>query len=41
MKWKEHDTEKWHARMASIECVFIKREDVIIVITVYPGGEII
>ena len=35
MKWKEQDTEKWHAYMAGIECVFIKEEDTLFVITVY------
>ena len=39
MKWKENDTEKWHANMAGIECVFIKEEDTLIIITVYPGGK--
>ena len=24
MKWKEKNSEKWHANMASIECVFLK-----------------
>lgn len=38
MKWKEKDAEKWHAKMAGIECVFIKSEDLIYVITVYPAG---
>ena len=35
MKWKEEDNDKWHASMAGIECVFIKKEDKIFVITVY------
>ena len=34
MKWKE-DGDKWHASMAGIECVFIKEEDAIFMITVY------
>ena len=38
MKWKEKHNEKWHARMAGIECVFIKKEDFLFVITVYPEG---
>jgi hypothetical protein len=24
MKWKEKNTEKWHANMSGIECVFLK-----------------
>lgn len=39
MKWKEACSEKWHARMAGIEAVFICDEDAIFVITVYPAGE--
>lgn len=35
MKWKEQGTDKWHASMAGIECVFTKKEDIIFVITVY------
>ena len=38
MKWKEEDSDKWHASMAGIECVFIKEEDAIFVITVYKDG---
>ncbi|MBI5001862.1 DUF4258 domain-containing protein [Candidatus Woesearchaeota archaeon] len=37
MKWKEHDTEKWHANMAGTECVFVKEEDTLFVITVYKN----
>lgn len=38
MKWKEHNADKWHANMAGIECVFIKNNDEIFVITVYKNG---
>ena len=38
MKWKEKDTEKWHANMAEIECVFMRKEEGIFVITVYLNG---
>ena len=34
MKWKENE-DKWHASMAGMECVFIKKEGSIFVITVY------
>ena len=37
MKLKEKDTEKWHANMAGIECVFMKEEDALFVITVYKN----
>ncbi len=37
MKWKEIDNDKWHANMSSIECVFLKKEDVIFIITVYEN----
>ena len=39
MKWKEEDSNKWHASMAGIECVFIKEEDAIFVITVYKEAD--
>lgn len=39
MKWKEENTEKWHARMASFECVFVKQEESYFVITVYASGD--
>jgi len=41
MKWKEKDCEKWHANLAGVECVFMKKENVIFVITVYEseGGK--
>ncbi|MBS3137514.1 hypothetical protein J4232_03710 [Candidatus Woesearchaeota archaeon] len=35
MRWKEKDTEKWHANMAGVECVFMKNEDALFIITVY------
>ena len=35
MKWKETDNEKWHANMAEIECVFMRKEEGIFVITFY------
>lgn len=38
MKWKEEREEKWHARMMGTECVFMRKEDNIFVITVYPEG---
>lgn len=38
MKWKETNSEKWHAKMAGIEAVFLC-EDAIFVITVYPAGD--
>lgn len=38
MKWKEKNTEKWHANMVGIECVFLKKDDAIFVITVYENG---
>ena len=39
MKWKEEDSDKWHAGMAGIECVFIKEQDAIFVITVYKEAD--
>lgn len=40
MKWKEQQTEKWHANMSGYECVFIKQENnVYFVITVYANGD--
>ena len=38
MKWKEKDADKYHARMAGVECVFTKKEDTLFVVTVYPSG---
>ena len=39
MKWKEKNSDKWHASMSGIECVFLKNDDAIFVITVYQSGE--
>ncbi len=39
MKWKEQQTEKWHAQMAGLEVVFMREEKNIIVITVYKAGK--
>lgn len=38
MKWKEKNSEKWHARTGGLECVFVKQENSLVVITVYLGG---
>lgn len=38
MKWKEKDSEKWHAQMAGVEVVFMKEENNFFVITVYYEG---
>ena len=35
MKWKEEKSSKWHAQMAGIEIVFIKRNGNFFVITAY------
>lgn len=37
MKWKEKDSGKWHANMAEVECVFIKKCEKLFVITVYQN----
>ncbi len=37
MKWKENDTEKWHANRGGIECVFMKQEEIFFIITVYQN----
>ncbi|MDI6737118.1 MAG: DUF4258 domain-containing protein [Nanoarchaeota archaeon] len=39
MKWKEEGTEKMHARMAGLEAVFICKDGMVFVITVYPAGD--
>jgi len=39
MKWREIDNEKWHAALAGIECVFIKKQNAFFIITVYMGGD--
>jgi len=38
MKWKEEQIEKWHARSAGIEAVFIPQENDVMIITVYLAG---
>lgn len=38
MKWKEENCEKWHSKMAGIECVFLKQEEMLLVITIYSTG---
>ena len=38
MKWKEENSEKWHAQMAGIEVVFMKQLKDIFVITAYLAG---
>ena len=38
MKWKEKNTEKWHARRFGIEAVFLKNNSDIFIITVYLEG---
>ncbi len=38
MKWKESNSEKWHAQMAGIEVVFMKQERDIFIITAYFAG---
>ncbi len=35
MKWKEEDTDKWHANMSGVEVVFMKQEEQFIIITTY------
>ncbi len=37
-KWKEEQTEKFHARMAGTEVVFMKQDEKFIIITVYLVG---
>ena len=38
MKWKESNSEKWHAQMAGVEAVFMKQEGNIFIITSYFAG---
>ena len=38
MKWKESNSEKWHAQMAGIEVVFMKQGRNIFIITAYFAG---
>ena len=35
MKWKEENSDKWHAQRAGVEVVFIKQLKKIFIITVY------
>lgn len=37
MKWKEKDSGKWHANMAGVECVFIKKGEKLFAIIVYQN----
>ena len=38
MKWKEKDSEKWHAQMAGLEVVFMKQNKDFFIITAYLAG---
>ena len=38
MKWKEKDSDKWHAQMASVETVFMKEGNNFVIITAYYAG---
>ena len=38
MKWKETNSEKWHAQMAGTEVVFMKQGSNIFIITAYFAG---
>ncbi len=38
MKWKETENEKWHANMGGMECVFLKKENALFIVTVYRNG---
>lgn len=40
MKWKESNSEKWHAQMAGIEAVFMKQGRNIFIITAYFAGRL-
>ena len=40
MKWKEEDSEKWHAQMSGIEIVFMKKNKGFFIITVYLAGRL-
>ena len=40
MKWKEEQTDKWHARHSNIEVVFVKSDTATVIVTTYfAGGE--
>ncbi|MBI4141143.1 DUF4258 domain-containing protein [Candidatus Woesearchaeota archaeon] len=38
MKWKEENTDKWHAQMSGIEVVFVKQENMFVIVTAYFAG---
>jgi len=38
MKWKQQQSDKWHAQMAGIEVVFMKNEEMFVIITTYLAG---
>ena len=38
MKWKEEESNKWHAQMTGLEIVFIKQNRDFFVITAYLAG---
>lgn len=38
MKWREEDSEKWHAQMSGIEVVFMKQQNNFVIITAYLAG---
>lgn len=38
MKWREKNSQKWHAQMAGIEVVFMKQSNGIFIITAYLAG---
>ena len=38
MKWREENSDKWHARMAGIEVVFMKQYNDLVIITAYLAG---
>ena len=40
MKWKESNSEKWHAQMAGIEVVFMRQGENIFIITAYFAGRL-
>ena len=40
MKWKEKDSDKWHAQMAGIEVVFMKQDKDFVIITAYLAGRL-
>lgn len=38
IKWKEENSDKWHAQMSGIEVVFMKEEKNFVIITTYLSG---